>query len=122
MTLAFSVTIVVDAIGAGCIASVTSGTVGVHVGLHDVELGTPVPIDVIGITVTKLIISVIDCRHQDRVQSSHTAAADLRQVHIVFERASKHVWSKVLGLVNVLLLSKVHSVVVVETELARSLN
>jgi len=116
--LSVSITVAIDSIGVRGVASVTSCAEGIFVRLHNVELWAPVTVNLIGITVAKYVVNMINGWHQDGVKSCHTATANLAEVHIVLETTSEHVWGEECTFVNLLLSSEVHAIVVIEIESA----
>jgi hypothetical protein len=75
---------------------VRSGVECVSIGLLNIKLRAPVTTDLIRITVLEGVRVVIDCWHEDSVESGNTATADFTQVDIVFENASEQIW-RVIG-------------------------
>ena len=101
-TLTSSITVVVDSVGWG-VTFVSSRVEGILISFHDVELWAPVPSNFVSITVFERILIVFHTGHQHGVKGGDTATADFTQVNIVFDRATEHVWCKVLRIVELLL-------------------
>ena len=90
-----SITIVVNSIDWS-IALVRSSMECVSIGLLNIKLRAPVTTDFIRITVLEGVRVVIDCWHEDGIESGNTAAADITQVDIVFENSTEQIW-RVIG-------------------------
>ena len=116
--LSVSITVAIDSIGVRGVASVTSCAESIFVRFHNVELWAPVTINLIGVTVAKYIIDVINGWHQDGVKSCDTSTANFAEVYIVLKASSKHVWGEECTFVNLLLSSEIHAIVVIEVECA----
>ena len=73
------------------------------VGLHEVKLRAQMAsrlIHLVGVAVVEGISPVVHDGHANGRDGGHTAAADIAQVHVVLDGASKEVGSVVLGCVE----------------------
>lgn len=100
MALATSVTVAVYAICIWCIATVTCGTESPLVGLHGVELGTPVASNLVCITVFEWVALVVDRRHEHVVKCRDTATSSFAQINIILNATSKKICTEVAACVD----------------------
>ena len=116
-TVAVPCELVVDVLGAGAtliagpvvtlvawrVALVGSGGPGEFVSLHNIELGAPVAINLVGIAVAISVsvhpdvALVILAWHRDHVEGSDAAALVVAEVDVPLDRTSEKVWLEVLG-------------------------
>lgn len=104
----------VETLAIRCIAFVSNSSISILIGLHEVKLRAELAAYALSVTILEWICSVSLLGYQDRVQSCQAVAANLTQVDIILESATKHIGHKVLRCIELLALRQVHSVVVVK--------
>jgi len=101
------VAVVVVALIVWCVALVGSRGPAVLVGFHEVELGAPVAVDLIGVAVAISVgvhpegTVVMLARHADEVPGGDAAALVVAEIDIPLHSASQEVGLEVLGVVLV---------------------
>ena len=96
------VAVVIVAFVAWVIAFVRSGGPGELVSLHDIHLGAPVAVDLIGVAVTIAIgihpdvTVLVFAWHSNSVESSDAAALVVAQIEVPLDGSAKEVWHEVV--------------------------
>jgi hypothetical protein len=78
-------------------ASVWSSSPGVLVGLHDIELWTPLSCDIVGVTVI-VAVSVVgipirsNCWEGNSIKRGDTSASSRAEINIVLNRSVEEIW------------------------------
>ena len=102
--LAALVAALVETLVAGGITLVRGRGPGPLVGLHEIELGAPVAINLVGVTVApavsihpEITITIL-AWHGDQVESSDAATLVVGQINVPLNRAAKKIGLEVLGI------------------------